>query len=152
LLFFLATRSHNMTKCGGFSFFYWIYYADFKMRPKLLQWMFLAQDRIVQNSLRISYEIVDTCVLRMIFLKNEQTISTCSSNMVCFQLNQLDFVYFLSGGKKCFTRWYIQNAFTFSSTLLIVLLQNLTKYEINLQVLLKINSWKILTEVFMENN
>ena len=51
LLFFLETWSHIMTQCEGFPFFYffWIFYARFKMRSKRRAWPFLASGWILQN-------------------------------------------------------------------------------------------------------
>jgi hypothetical protein len=60
LLFFLTTRSHNMTQCEGFTIFFWISYAWFKMSSKRRAWTFLASGWILQNYLWISDKI-STC-------------------------------------------------------------------------------------------
>ena len=51
LLFFLETWSHIMTKCEGFPifWFFWIFYARFKMRSKRRAWPFLASGWILEN-------------------------------------------------------------------------------------------------------
>jgi hypothetical protein len=70
LLFFLETRSHNMTQRKGFVFFdfFWICYAHFKMRPKRWVWPLLGRDRILRNSWWISDKI-DNVVPKNDFLK-----------------------------------------------------------------------------------
>ena len=50
-LFFLETWSHIMTQCEGFPifwFFFWIFYARFKMRSKRREWPFLASGWILE--------------------------------------------------------------------------------------------------------
>jgi hypothetical protein len=71
LLFFLITRSHNMTQCKGFTFFdfFWISYARFKIRSKRRAWTFLARGLILQNYLWISNK-TSTCEPENDFLKN----------------------------------------------------------------------------------
>ena len=51
LLFFLETWSHIMTQCEGFPifWFFWIFYARFKMRSKRRAWPFLASGWILEN-------------------------------------------------------------------------------------------------------
>jgi hypothetical protein len=70
LLFFLETRSHNMTQHEEFVLFwlFWISYAHFKMQLKRLAWPLLGRDRILPNSLWISDEI-DSCVPKNDFWK-----------------------------------------------------------------------------------
>jgi hypothetical protein len=70
LLFFLATRSHNMTQSEGFIFFwfFWTSYVDFKMRPNRRAWPLQGRDVILRNYLWISDEI-DTCVPKNDFWK-----------------------------------------------------------------------------------
>ena len=50
LLFFLKTWSHIMTQCEGFPIFwyFWIFYARFKMRSKRRAWPFLASGWILE--------------------------------------------------------------------------------------------------------
>ena len=69
-LFFLKTRSHIMTRGKGFLLFlfFWILYANFKMRSKLTTQPFLARGWILQNYWRISDEI-DSCVTKNDFFK-----------------------------------------------------------------------------------
>ena len=59
LLFLLKTRSHIMKHCKGFPlfWFFWILYADFKMRSKLTTRPFLARGWILQKYWCISDEI-----------------------------------------------------------------------------------------------
>ena len=72
-LFFLKTRSHIMTQCEGFPlfWFFWILYADFKMRSKLTTRPFLARGRILRNYSCISDEI-DSCVPKNYFFKESR--------------------------------------------------------------------------------
>ena len=52
LLFFLGTWPHIMTQCEGFPifwFFFWIFYARFKMWSKWRAWPFLASGWILEN-------------------------------------------------------------------------------------------------------
>ena len=51
LLLFLETWSHMMTQCEGFPifWFFWIFYARFKMRSKWWAWPFLASGWILEN-------------------------------------------------------------------------------------------------------
>ena len=50
LLFFLGTWPHIMTQCEGFPifWFFWIFYARFKMRSKRRAWPFLASGWILE--------------------------------------------------------------------------------------------------------
>ena len=51
LLFFLRTWPHIMTQCEGFPmfWFFWIFYARFKMRSKRREWPFLASGWILEK-------------------------------------------------------------------------------------------------------
>jgi hypothetical protein len=81
LLFFLTTRSHNMTQCEGFIFFdfFWISYTRFKMRSKWRTWTFLAKGWILQNYLWIS-DKTSTCELGNDFLKKIMGKLWCGSS------------------------------------------------------------------------
>ena len=50
LLFFLGTWPHIMIQCEGFPifWFFWIFYACFKMRSKRREWPFLASGGILE--------------------------------------------------------------------------------------------------------
>ena len=50
LLFFLGTWPHIMTQCEGLPifWFFWIFYARFKMRSKQREWPFLASGWIFE--------------------------------------------------------------------------------------------------------
>ena len=70
LLFFLETRSHNLTQCEDFTFFlfFWISYAWFKTRSKRWACGVLARSGILQNSKCISDETT-CCVPKNDFCK-----------------------------------------------------------------------------------
>ena len=52
LLFFIETRSHKMTQCEGFTFFWFflISYTRFKTRSERRAWPFLARVEILKKS------------------------------------------------------------------------------------------------------
>ena len=70
LLFFLETWSHIMTQCKGFPifWFFWIFYACFKMRSKRRAWPFLTSGWILEN-FWCFYDKIDTYVPRNDFCK-----------------------------------------------------------------------------------
>jgi hypothetical protein len=70
-LFFLTTRSHNMTQCEGFTFFdyFWISYDRFKMWSKRQAWTFLDRGWILQNYLWTS-DKTSICEIENNFFKN----------------------------------------------------------------------------------
>ena len=56
-VFFLGTWPHIMTQCKGFPifWFFWIFYARFKMRSKRRVWPFLASGWILEKFWCFSY-------------------------------------------------------------------------------------------------
>ena len=91
LLFFLGTWPHMMTQCEGFPifWFFWCFYARFKMRSKRWEWPFLASGWILEFCWCFS-DKKDTYVPRNDFWKKikSKLRGSYSSNLTHFQLNR----------------------------------------------------------------
>ena len=109
-LIFLKTRSHIMTHCEGFPFFwfFWILYADFKMRSKLTTRPFLVRGWILRNYWCISDEI-DSFVPKKDFFQKimSKLQGSCSSNLTRFLLNRQKLVFFMRRVWKPLTHKYL---------------------------------------------
>ena len=110
-VFFLVTWSHIMTQCGGFPifWFFWIFYARFKMRSKRQAWPFLANGWILDFLMFLwlnRYLCTYKCFLEKI--KSKLQGSYCS-NLTRFLLNRRIFLFFTRGGSKLFTPNHLVN-------------------------------------------
>ena len=110
-LFSIETRSHIMTRCEGFPlfwFFFWILYADFKMRSKLTTRPLLVRGWILRNYWGISDEI-DSCAPKNDFFQKitSKLRGSCSSNLTRFQPNRQKIVFLMRRVRQPLTHKFV---------------------------------------------